>query len=214
MVSFAYVVIMSSKKIAIFGGSFNPPHKVHKEIIDKLSSNFDEIIVVPRGPNKNKKTTYVISNQHKIIMIKLAFEKLPKVKLDFHDLEVDVFTPTFFLDRKYKKLYPNDELWYVFGGDSIVGGSINKAPIQKWEYGLVMWNDLNFIIAHRDDSRANCKDIPPHSEIIDLSDTVCSGTLIRECVQNRVRIDTLVEPEIYDYIRRHELYQCFKRMRQ
>jgi len=201
-------------KIAIFGGSFNPPHKVHLEIIYKLLPHFDEVIVIPRGSNRNKKSTYMISNRHRINMIKLAFKDLPKVKLDLYDLESDVFTPTYFLDRKYKKLYPKDELWHVFGEDSVSGGHNDKAPIQTWEYGLILWNDLNFVIINRNGAGADFKDMPPHSEILKLSDTICSGTLIRNCIQNHIRIESLVEPEIFEYIRNHELYQCYKKMRQ
>jgi len=199
------------KKIAIFGGSFNPPHKVHLEIIHKLMCNFDEIIIVPRGSNKNKKTTYIISNHHRINIVKLAFEKIPKVKLDIHDLENEIFTPTYFLDRKYKKLYPKDELWYVFGEDNISGGFEDKSDIQKWEYGFVMWKDLNFVIVSRNGFGANSRDIPPHCILLNISNVICSGTLIRECMQNRVRIESLVEPEIFEYIRSRELYQrCYK----
>ena len=52
------------KKIGIFGGSFNPPGKHHRDIVEKLSDFFDEIIIVPCGgrPDKN---FYNVASEHR-----------------------------------------------------------------------------------------------------------------------------------------------------
>ena len=41
-------------KVAIFGGSFDPIHKGHLEIIDRLSKMFDKVIVLPNYQNPLK----------------------------------------------------------------------------------------------------------------------------------------------------------------
>ena len=44
-------------KIGIFGGSFNPPHNMHKNIALDLIKNkyLDKVIYVPTGNKYNKK---------------------------------------------------------------------------------------------------------------------------------------------------------------
>ena len=44
-------------KIGIFGGSFNPPHKFHKEIVEYLLDNkyLDLVVIAPTGDNYQKR---------------------------------------------------------------------------------------------------------------------------------------------------------------
>ena len=55
----------------VFGGSFNPPTKAHKLILDKLFLLFkpDNIIIVPVGDNYQKKG--LIDYTHRLEMVKL-----------------------------------------------------------------------------------------------------------------------------------------------
>ena len=57
-----------TRKIAIYGGSFNPPTNGHKEVIKKLS-NFEEIILVPSY--KHAWGKQVISFHQRVEMLEL-----------------------------------------------------------------------------------------------------------------------------------------------
>lgn len=70
-------------KIAVFGGSFNPPTKSHQRIIKDFSKIFKEVWVVPvfSPPHKNN----LISFEHRKIMLEMIAEDMPNVKI----LDVD-----------------------------------------------------------------------------------------------------------------------------
>ena len=69
----------------VYGGSFNPPTKAHKLIIDKLFQIFmpDNIIVVPVGNSYGKKG--LIEFSHRYNMAKLLDNRV--VICDFEDKE-------------------------------------------------------------------------------------------------------------------------------
>ena len=52
-------------KIGIFGGSFNPPHKMHLNIVEELLNEkiLDKVIIVPTGLHYSYKNN-LASNEH------------------------------------------------------------------------------------------------------------------------------------------------------
>jgi len=70
-------------KIAVFGGSFNPPTKSHQRMIKDFSEIFKEVWVVPvfSPPHKNN----LISFEHRKVMLEMIAEDLANVKV----LDVD-----------------------------------------------------------------------------------------------------------------------------
>lgn len=198
------------KKIVLFGGSFNPPHIPHRRILEELVKlkRFDWIFIIPCGTRMDKVSTNIIPKKHRVEMVKIAFKDLPKVTFDFYDLENDIFTPTYLLQERYKKLFPDAEIWHLVGEDIIAGGCNGKSEIhQIWDQGPRIWQDLNFLVVVRPGYGARYEDFPPHAEIIEIGYIIGSGTLIRKYTENNRSIDGLVEPEIKEYIKKNKLYK-------
>ena len=63
---------MINIKIGILGGSFNPPHKKHIEIAQKLiDKNYvNKVIIVPTGDNYDRKDN-LVQFEHRYNMLKL-----------------------------------------------------------------------------------------------------------------------------------------------
>ncbi len=200
--------VRQKRKIAIYGGSYNPPHKPHKEIVKMLADKFDIVFVVPCGTRQDKRSTNMVPAGIRIEMVKAAFEGIENVKIDLYDLENGVYTPTYLLEERYKKLFPNDEIWHVVGEDIIAGGCWNESEIhQFWDHGNEIWNKLNFLVIVRPGYGAEKEDLPPKAVIMEIKPIMGSGTLIRERLKNGKDINNLVDSKVVEIIKKYKLYQ-------
>jgi nicotinate (nicotinamide) nucleotide adenylyltransferase len=193
-----------SKKIAVFGGSFNPPGIHHRAIAEELSRHFDEVIIVPCGPRPDKPTVSDIDPVHRAIMTDLAFSGLPRVRVDLFDLERAEFTRTHRLDEIYRR---EGEVWHVVGTDLLSGGHEGRSLIHRtWERGAELWHKLNFAVIVRDGHEIESGDLPArHLRFVPASSG--SSSDIRERAFKRLPISGLVAPQIEDYIGRYHLYR-------
>jgi nicotinate (nicotinamide) nucleotide adenylyltransferase len=193
------------RKIAIFGGSFNPPGNHHREIVLLLQSHFDGVIVVPCGDRPDKPTTGTIEREHRKAMAHLAFDGIsPKVRVDDFDLSGTSFTPTVDLQTRYT---PLGEIWHIVGSDLIHGGEHGMSDIQNyWKNGRELWRSLNFAVLLRGSEALNYKDLPPHRRLF-VPGADGASKDIRHNLANGLPIDGLVSRAIEEYVRRNGLYQ-------
>ncbi len=197
--------------IVLFGGSFNPPHKAHKRIVEVLCQKFDRVVIVPCGTRPDKVSTNIIPIHHRMEMVKIAFGNLEKVFIDFYDFENNVYTPTYLLQKRYEKLFPNSEIWHLIGEDITAGGSSGLSEIHRiWDFGTKIWNDLNFLVVTRPGYDAKSEDMPLHSKMLEIEDIVGSGTLVRERIANNMSIENLVDRDVDEYIKKNKLYRSDK----
>lgn len=196
------------KIIVLLGGSFNPPHKAHIMIAKLLAKDSDQMFIIPCGSSRCKLSIDMVSSKHRMEMVKTAFAGLEKTKFDFYDLENDVFTPTYFLQKRYEKLFPDAEIWHAIGEDIIAGGYSQNSEIHRsWDHGHEIWNELNFLVIVRNGYGARSEDMPPFSKIVEREKIIGSGTLIRERIKNGEPISDLVDHRIERIIRKYRLYQ-------
>lgn len=194
-------------RIAIFGGSFNPPCVHHIQIAEKLTEYFDKVVIAPCGMREDKLSANVVDMKHRIAMAKSAFSKLRRVELDFYDLENCAYTPAYYLQQRYEKIYPNAEIWHAAGTDLIKGGKEQQSEIHRnWILGGVIWQTLKWVIIFRPGYEIYELDMPPSSQLVEIKGIFGSGTMIRELIERGKPIFNLVTHEIEDYIRQENLY--------
>lgn len=194
-------------KIAIFGGSFNPPCNHHLQIIIRLIHRFDSIIVFPCGIRRDKPSANILIEKHRIAMAKLAFGNMPKVHLDCFDLISKDYTPTYYLQERYEKLFPGAQIWHIVGGDIIAGGRRKDSEIHRvWHRGEDVWRELNFTIITRPGYEVESEDLPPHAELIEIEGIYGSGTMVRSRIARGESIDDFVPSNVIKYIQENQLY--------
>jgi NAD kinase len=193
-------------RVALFGGSFNPPGTHHRAVAEALASHFDRIIVIPCGPRPDKLSTYDLEPYHRAALADITFHGLPKVEVDLFDLELASFSANDAFEARYAAL---GNLWHVIGSDLCKGGAREESPIHlHWSHGRELWRELNFCVMNRHGDTVSPVDLPPKSMVIDLPPEL-SGTSadIREKIFLRQPYADHVTPEVAAYIERYGLYR-------
>ena len=130
-----------NKKIGVFGGSFDPPHKGHLEIsklaIKKL--NLDQIYwcVTKKNPFKNK-SFFPLSERIK--KCKVLTKKIKKIKIKFFEDKIKS-SNTIDLIRHLKK---KNSLFLIIGSDNLI-------KFHKWKNWKLLLELSKIVVFSRKD---------------------------------------------------------------
>ena len=196
-------------KICISGGTFDPIHKGHIEIAKIALSQFnlDNVIFMPTGNSYMKSD--VTPSIHRYNMLKLAIEGIDKFEIS--DLEIKRAGYTYTKDTVvyFKENYPDDELYFLIGTDTLF-------MLEKWYMPEYLFKNLIFIVAKRGDADSVAKaeelkvkynaDIRfVHNDIIDIS-----STEIREEFDDKSYDEfnnRFFDKKVFEYIKENHLYK-------
>lgn len=131
------------KRIAVFGGSFDPVHLGHINISLAILSHFhfDTFNFVPCKIPVIKGPTHVDS-QHRIAMLQLALNPYPNFNLDLREIKRP--TPSYMVDtlRSYRQEFPTESITLTLGYDSF-------ASLRLWKEWETLLKLANILVANR-----------------------------------------------------------------
>ena len=186
-------------KLIFFGGSFDPPHRGHYEIIKRCSKKCDRFLIMPtlNSPLKNK--TSFLASHHILQMLELLIQDINStIEIDEYDFSCSGPSHTVYTIRHIQQKYPEASISMIVGADQLMN-------FQHWkEYDKII--DSIHIIGF---NRAN-SDFTPISgmNITWLEDfnVNISSTKIREKIENGKLKGNELTPSVYDYIQENNLY--------
>lgn len=109
------------KHIGLFGGTFNPIHLGHIQVIQEVKKGFglDKIFIIPSALPPHKERDGLVEAGDRIEMIRLAFSNHPDFAVS--DVELKRSGPSYTIDtvRYFKSILPEDtELYLIVGLDA------------------------------------------------------------------------------------------------
>lgn len=110
-------------KTGIYGGAFNPVHKEHINIAlaAKAALGLDRLIVIPTYISPHKSGDMSAKGKDRLEMCRLAFAGYSGVEVSDYELKRGGISYSYVTCRHFKKLYPEDELYFIIGADSLQG---------------------------------------------------------------------------------------------
>lgn len=194
------------KKIALFGGSFDPPHYGHIFTIATVlnSKLVDEIWLVPSGKRDDKKL-YTSAHHRQVmmeIMISTNFGSRTPIFIEDYDLRKEKHLPTIELVRVMKKTHPDYNFLVVIGAD------LAKDVKSKWVRGEELIKTVNFLVIPRLGIKLP-KTLPPTFKALPIEQSVCtnlSSSMVRQIIKQGKNIEAFVPPAVIAYFLRYKLY--------
>lgn len=108
------------KKIAIYGGSFDPPHKGHRLLAENLAAfcGAHKVLVIPTAMSPFKSSSGATA-QDRLEMCKIAFAG---ELFEVCDIEIERGGKSYTIDtvKQVQELYPDSELFLFVGDDMLL----------------------------------------------------------------------------------------------
>ena len=191
-------------KIGIFGGSFNPPHKMHKEIaIELIKKHYvDKVIFVPTG-SKYKYKNNLLSDKVRLDMLKLMCKDTNNLEVSDFELK-DHVVYTYETLNHFKNKYKDDEIYFICGTD-------NLSYIDKWKNSEDILSNNKLLVIKRNTDDINTlldkyKDYEDNIIVTKIEENEISSTKIREMIYNNKGVEDYLDNKVLDYIVRNKLY--------
>lgn len=220
---------MRERRIAAFGGTFDPVHNGHVEISRAIVDNFalDQLLIVPAHRPPHKDPRGIADAYHRYAMAALATIEVPRVTVSTIELEAPERPYTFeTIERLRLIVGPEARLFFVMGADSFQEVNTWREParlLSSTDVIVVTRPGRDIEASHLDDRfRETIVDLRnPEAELQisgDVDDhriyltgyvnNAVSSTEIRQRVCEGQAIDGLCPSRVADYINKYELYRC------
>ena len=190
-------------KIGILGGSFNPPHNMHKDIALSLilKGILDKVIFIPTGNRYGKKELEEAS--HRFNMLKIVCKKYENIEVSDYEIKQQLVYTYQTLDY-FKSLSNNSEFYFIVGAD-------NLAELKDWKNYNYLISNYRFIVINREGESLEelLKEHNYHPNIVvtDVAMNNISSTKIRKMIkENDKLVKNYIDKDVLEYIKQNKLY--------
>jgi len=205
---------MSARKVLVFGGSFNPPHRRHVSLAQQAAEAIgaDEIRVIPANINPQRQDQPTTAAHHREAMLRIAFAGEARAVIDTQEIARGGASFTVDTLNNLRLQFPTAQFFLLLGGDQALNfyswkdphGILALAtPVVVPRAPLNAYELLQQIAARQDAATANVW----RPWILPLEAVADSSTQLRGNLKTGAPLDeTLIDPAVNAYIKQHSLY--------
>ena len=194
------------KRIALFGGGFNPVHNQHIINAEEALKQYDldEIWFIPSKHHAFKGEIGDVSSDDRLKMIQLAIKANKKFKINTYELEqtntqYSIDTINYFLLS-----FPDTKFYLLIGGD-------NLSTFHLWHKPSEILSKIELLIVERagDVNKLNesLHHFLPHVHSVKCEQSSLSSSQIRKLLKEEKSIRYFVPENVYTFIKENKLYR-------
>ena len=189
----------SPRKIALFGGTFDPVHlgHIHLATMAKTNLDLDEVRFLPCQISPHKSQRRPSSGEDRCEMLRLATADLPWAVVDDFELHQPIPSFSYLTAESMAARFPDSRLYWIMGGD-------HWDALTRWKHPEILAQLVEFVVLARGE-------IPKPRDGFQLhiiqEQHPASATEIRKANSNEEANHPWLDPRVAEWIRRNGIYQ-------
>ncbi|MEX0593338.1 MAG: nicotinate (nicotinamide) nucleotide adenylyltransferase [Balneolaceae bacterium] len=198
----------SRKRIALFGGTFDPIHQGHVELIRSIEKSLlvDDIWVLPSPDPPHKQHSTFSPYHHRLQMIQLAIREL-NLPAIICEVEKELAYPSYTIQtvRYLQEHYPTDRFYLCIGADSL-------NQFHTWKSHEELLQRVPLLVARRPGwaRETVSKHVLNRTLMLDHPDVAISSRDLRTAISTggtlQKPIQRQIPPSVWSYIQQEKLY--------
>ena len=223
----------SMKKIGLLGGTFDPVHNGHLHLAEQAQRffNLEKVVFIPAYRSPHKLALEPVSCEHRLAMLTLALEGLPRFSMDKIEINKNEVSYTIETLKGLKSDHPDWNMFLILGADAF-------RAIDTWKQCSKLLDFCNILVGTRPGAELQVSDSVKNKLTLSTSATNNRATSsamdvkvfknlekgtgvtffqispldisskeIRQRIHRGEEVKNLLPPSVDHYIMRHRLYR-------
>jgi len=190
--------------VAVFGGTFNPPHNGHLIVAESVRDTLrlGLVLFIPSARSPHKGMQSLAPAEDRLAMTRLAVEG--NAGFTASDMEIARGGTSYTVDtlKEVSRLYPGSPVKLLIGAD-------NLFDFEGWKSPREILNLADLVVLTRPgfDPPSAHSGFLERASVVTVPQVGISGTDVRRRVKFKQSIRYMVPPAVEEYIRRRGLYK-------
>ena len=223
----------SMKKIGLLGGTFDPVHNGHLHLAEQAQRffNLEKVVFIPAYRSPHKLAFEPVSCEHRLSMLTLALEGLPRFSIDKMEINKNEVSYTIETLKELQLNHPEWNMFLILGADAF-------QAIDTWKQCSQLLDFCNILVGTRPGAELQVSDSVKKKLTLSTSATNDRATSsatdtkvfknlekgtgviffqispldisskeIRQRTRREEEVKNLLPPSVDHYIMRHRLYR-------
>lgn len=187
------------RKIALFGGTFDPVHlgHIHLATLAQEALALDEVRFLPCRISPHKSGTAPAGADDRLKMLELATAAIPWAFVDDFEITQQGSSFSYLTAEAMQKRFSEARLYWIMGGDQ-------WAALPTWKHPEKLSQCVEFVILSRGDAVQVQKYFRHHCV---TGEHPASATAIRSAIANGAAAHPWLNPQVSAWIAKNHLYR-------